>query len=417
MQTRRISPPRRLAARAAMVAALAATPLTVIGATAHAGIQGSDLAAGTVEVSLEPRHTAPDSPGVVVPSRVTVAGDDADNAIDIRQTGDKVVVTAGSGTNVVNPDGRCSPIGNQVVCLVDSDGSYDVEMGRGDDSVLVSTLTGSVIHADLGQGDDHIDLTDSAINSTLEGGLNHDILKGGSGDDVFIATAGGDGPDVMRGGFGVDTVSYAVYTVPVTVDLTGQRPSGAAGENDQVLEIENATGGSKNDLLIGAHGPMNDPATHVQGTSNVLRGGAGNDTMQGGDPGDTVIGADPNVDGSDTFFGGSGLDTVTYAYRTTSVIVDLDNVADDGSPGEGDDVRGDVENLVGGSGDDDLKGRRGVLNRLSGGPGVDEIRARDGDRLDILDGGTQPTGLMDFCYIDLGDRVLSSCEAVKFPRV
>src|SRR5690606_40161162 len=52
--------------------------------------------------------------------------------------------------------------------------------------------------------------------------------------------------------------------------------------------------------------------------------------------------------------------------------------ADDGKAGENDDIRDDVENLVGGNGGDTLVGSRGS-NVISGGPGrSEERRCREG---------------------------------------
>ncbi len=49
---------------------------------------------------------------------------------------------------------------------------------------------------------------------------------------------------------------------------------------------------------------------------------------------------------------------------------DLDGSADDGEPGEADNIRADVEDLRGGADDDDLSGNARD-NQLDGGPGSD----------------------------------------------
>ncbi|HEX8103490.1 MAG TPA: hypothetical protein VF533_12810 [Solirubrobacteraceae bacterium] len=75
--------------------------------------------------------------------------------------------------------------------------------------------------------------------------------------------------------------------------------------------------------------------------------------------------------------GGSGLDTADYGGRGLGVDVSLDGVADDGerSTSEGDDVRADVEAVLGGREADVLTGAA-IDNRLTGGNGDD-----------VLDGG------------------------------
>jgi hypothetical protein len=73
-----------------------------------------------------------------------------------------------------------------------------------------------------------------------------------------------------------------------------------------------------------------------------------------------------------------------------------DGVADDGEPGEGDNVKPGVGSIYGGSGPDAISAANGLGNRLGlvgnggrdrlvGGPGPDGLFGRDGD--DILDGG------------------------------
>ena len=83
-----------------------------------------------------------------------------------------------------------------------------------------------------------------------------------------------------------------------------------------------------------------------------IRGGGGDDILNGGSAGDDIDGLDGNDyidgrDGADDMAGHGGNDTVTYASRTPSVFVDIDGDDDDGRPGEGDNVRLTVENVIG----------------------------------------------------------------------
>ena len=76
-------------------------------------------------------------------------------------------------------------------------------------------------------------------------------------------------------------------------------------------------------------------------------------------------------------------DSAEYGTRTIGVDVtigggdDDDGSREDGPAGERDRVRGSVENLNGGRGDDVLTGND-VANNLRGGLGVDELRGGDG---------------------------------------
>ena len=142
------------------------------------------------------------------------------------------------------------------------------------------------------------------------------------------------------------------------------------------------SGGDGDDFLLG--GPLSDQ----------LNGGAGNDVLDGWEGADTLTGGL----GSDSFYmgecsgspcapatsadavvGGDGVDIATY-HRDSNVAVTLDGIANDGGPGEGDNVATDVENLVGGWGEDMLTGTA-AANDIDGGAG-----AGDGPTGDVLNG-------------------------------
>jgi Ca2+-binding RTX toxin-like protein len=96
-----------------------------------------------------------------------------------------------------------------------------------------------------------------------------------------------------------------------------------------------------------------------------VRGGAGADRLVGGDGADILRGnaGDDVFDGrggGDTYIGDTGQDVADYRSRSARVVVDADGVRDDGAAGEGDNVGGDVDDLLGGAGDD-------VLTRTPGG--------------------------------------------------
>ena len=67
----------------------------------------------------------------------------------------------------------------------------------------------------------------------------------------------------------------------------------------------------------------------------VVTDGDGADRVTGGPAADLFL-ASP---GADVYAGGGGSDGVTYASRADPVAVDVDNAADDGAAGEGDDAR------------------------------------------------------------------------------
>ena len=101
-----------------------------------------------------------------------------------------------------------------------------------------------------------------------------------------------------------------------------------------------------------------------------LYGGTGNDRLHGGA-------------GHDQLFGGAGTDTADFSDATIGLSVSLDELANDG-PGGADNVHGDVENVLGGSGADTLVGSA-LPNLLVGNGGDDTLRGGAGR--DTLIGG------------------------------
>ena len=110
-----------------------------------------------------------------------------------------------------------------------------------------------------------------------------------------------------------------------------------------------------------------------------LAGGDGKDVIEGGDEDDAIDGGP----GDDRLLGGGGHDELSYATRTAPVVVDLARETG-GEAGEDDGVGG-FEVLVGGRGDDVLRGAAGD-EMIDGGAGDDVLRGRGGD--DALFGGT-----------------------------
>jgi hypothetical protein len=175
--------------------------------------------------------------------------------------------------------------------------------------------------------------------------------------------------------------------------------AGALARADQIL------GTPQGETLTGTAG---DDALYGGGGDDVLQGLAGNDDLDGGP-------------GADRFEGGAGDDAVSYAAATTGVKVSFDGQADDGAPGERDNVGRDVEDAYGGPGDDVLTGD-GAANTLDGGAGNDTITGGagtdglyGGDGNDVID---SKDGTVDTVDCGAGDDtvdadsfdVVSHCE-------
>jgi serralysin len=118
---------------------------------------------------------------------------------------------------------------------------------------------------------------------------------------------------VLDGGDGVDTARYT-RNVRLTITLDGIANDGANGENDNVLDVENVTGGTYHDIIVGSvlanlliGRAGNDDVTAGDGPDD-LRGGAGTDVLRGGQGADTIDSVDGEVDQVQC---GADIDTVT----------------------------------------------------------------------------------------------------------
>ena len=114
--------------------------------------------------------------------------------------------------------------------------------------------------------------------------------------------------------------------------------------------------------------------------NDSLIGGSGNDTLHGGSGNDTLDGGL----GADDLFGDGGSDTADYSHRTENLRLTLDNVANDGASGEGDNIHADIETILGGSGNDFIQGNP-FANKLVGNAGNDTLFGGAGN--DTLIGG------------------------------
>jgi hypothetical protein len=98
------------------------------------------------------------------------------------------------------------------------------------------------------------------------------------------------------------------------------------------------------------------------------------DIVEGGDGDDSLV---PDHNGTDdTYSGGPGSDLIDYGGVSARLDVSLNNVKDDGPSSERDDVRDDVETIIGSYSHDQLSGNGGV-NAFFAAGGNDRIDSRD----------------------------------------
>lgn len=199
------------------------------------------------------------------------------------------------------------------LCLVPST-HLEISAGPGDDTVDL----GRINHSGILNGDDGDDaLTGGEGGDALNGGDGNDVIDSGGGFPVFPQDSldGGPGDDVLRlrtrsgtvrGGEGIDLVDYSFLEGPVVVNLGGVGGPVGGGFHFVDDDVENADGGSGDDIITGSS------------YDNQLDGGEGVDTIAGGEGDDVVISVD---EWADHVVCGPGHDRVRAD--------ELDQIADD----------------------------------------------------------------------------------------
>jgi Ca2+-binding RTX toxin-like protein len=342
------------------------------------------------DLKLAHCETATCAPPACAGATATIVGTAGNDVINGTDGAD--VVAAGAGNDTIDGLG-----GDDVIC--GDDGSDVLAGGAGRDVIYGGTghdeLAGGDGNDELTGGPDTDELAGGAGNDHVDGGDGDDMITGQDGDDVLTGAAdddtvaGNDGTDVIAGGpgddrlegdAGLDTADYVFASAAVAASLS---TGSAIGDGNDVLRgFERVVGSSFDDILLGDEG------------NNELDGGAGNDSLWGSDGNDVIDGSlgDDVVfggDGDDVLVGargdnlieaGAGIDTASYAGSESPVTADLTGRL---ATGDGIDMLGDVEGLVGSRFDDTLTGDGGN-NAIDGGAGSDTVSGRAGD--DVLVG-------------------------------
>jgi Ca2+-binding RTX toxin-like protein len=188
---------------------------------------------------------------------------------------------------------------------------------------------------------------------------------------------------------GHDVISVEAVSGATTVIVNGQSQSFAAGDvksvringmggNDELSHFDNLGGALAAPTL---HGGDGDDTLDI---NRAAFNGSGGEAFYYGDGGDDTF-VSLRILSNRSFFGGGGIDSVSYALFTTTgaISVTLDDSAGDGPLGL-DNVHSDVERVTGTIFDDTLIGNS-RNETLMGGPGDDSIAGSGGD--DLLSGG------------------------------
>ena len=245
-------------------------------------------------------------------------------------------------------------------------GNETIDGGAGDDILDGGAGVNTLSFASAAQGVTVNLAVEGASQATGVGSKtisNFQYLTGSSHDDVLIGDAsdnlidGDGGNDVLDGAGGVNTVSFSSAVVGVHVSLALSGVAQATGVGSVTLShFANLTGSAHNDTLIGDANP------------NVIHGGDGNDLIVGGG-------------GNDALDGGAGVNTVSFAFATQAVNVNLALQGAAQTTGIGSVILTNFQNLIGSAFADVLTGDAnnnfidggGGDDTLDGGPGFDTV--------------------------------------------
>jgi Ca2+-binding RTX toxin-like protein len=377
------------------------------GDDTYAGGGGDDLAdysAATTAVHVTLDAVADDGPSGqqdLVPAELAVLGGSGDDTLVGSAGPDDL--DGGPGTDALTGGAGDDHLRAYL-------GSDSLSGGPGDDRLVAEYTQAAVLHG--GDDNDTVTATLNAGTASVDGEGGDDtitaggLVHGGDGNDVLHAYGtgtldGGPGDDVLDdhdsagiaqrldGGPGFDTVEWTgAHNEGISASNDGVANDGGppgcggcAAEGDNVgTDVERLVGSYRDDTLTG--GPGDD----------VLVGGVGQDVLQGG----------------------PGKDTVEYSTSPGGVTVTLDGAANDGGglDGYADDVRPDIEHVIGSPFADTLIGSAGP-DLLDGGAGDDVLDGGAGD--DTLNGGQDNDELTggagrDTLSAGAGDDFIDSSE-------
>lgn len=278
--------------------------------------------------------------------------------------------------------------GTDTLSYASSDGGVDIDLVSG---IIFTNDAYPSSHAD---GDtipdsDFENLTGSNFDDRLTGSDGANVISGLDGDDFINGLAGAD---TLSGGLGTDRIQYLNDTAGININIgtgtisqLGGDPTRQYALGDTIdTTFEEVDGGEGNDIITGS-----DIANVLNGNGgdDIIRGLGGDDTINGGSGNDILEGGP----GADTFSDVIGVNTLSYESDTTGVTVNLPDSEAFGGDAEGDTfLFANFQNIIGGSGNDDLTGD-GLDNTIEGNAGNDTIIGSDGN--DTLLGGADNDSL------------------------
>jgi hypothetical protein len=229
------------------------------------------------------------------------------NKLDVKVMGQTAEISD-PGANIT-PGANCTPVNPKRVTCTTTRPKIDAFVATLLDGNDTADIAGVFSRVEAGPGND--ELNGGEDSDVFNGGGGTDTLRGNGGIDSLSDgdTTGAANKDTLDGGSGEDSAVYETRTAQVVVDLADNAGDGEAGENDTLIAIDNASGGSGNDILRGSDG------------INALAGGSGNDELNGRGHDDLLVGEA----GDDTLIGGAGVDDLEA--QDGNDVLRLDNPA------------------------------------------------------------------------------------------
>jgi Ca2+-binding RTX toxin-like protein len=323
----------RTCSRSAVLGAVLAATLLFGAASASAAIT---LREDGSSIVLEDASLSNNTVIAIEADKLTIQNTDGSGLGILLYTGGSCAFAAGSG--------------DKAECPAAAFGAIGATYGGGNDTFRLYQVCVPAVTVEFGNG------TNQFIGEACPGTTTS--ASGGSGQDTFGSS---EGDDTFFGGGGND-------------DLQGY-------EGDDELH-----GGEGNERVDGGPG---DDRLYGDGGVDEIAGRAGNDLEDGG-AGDDRMGYSPayccteDVDsGADDVRGGPGVDVLTLEDHPGGMTISLDDQANDGSGGEGDNIHSDIESIGGTGGADVFFGTPGP-DHFGGDAGNDEIHGAGGD--DLLEG-------------------------------
>ena len=157
--------------------------------------------------------------------------------------------------------------------------------------------------------------------------LSIENITAGAGQDAFTFADGATLAGTLDAGGGADTVDFAAYLTPITVNLEAQTATPLGG----LVSAETIRGGSAADTLVATD--TNNVWTISSPGAGMLNAisFAGFEDLVGGSAADTFSFAD-GVTAAGSFDGAAGTDTADFSAWTSAVTLDLAGSTIAGSP-------------------------------------------------------------------------------------